>query len=254
MAGHNRTLSAALPQRPTRPWGIIPASPKSRQYLPAATSAERRWGPRSWQRQQWLRADLGRLSLRPHHDSPLHIRPAQAVRETALSGAAGAVGPAHVHVLYGQLHVRTPGGLPQMPETDVACILLAAHLLQPGLQSRQGMVIEGGCRVWEVWLGQGASGLCQPFSPRCRLGDTTSPLATEWPKLTGVHISSAHDFQRADTQGGGTGSIKRWPVCARALVAGLGKARCGGGGDQCLGGSADTGRQPGDGGFLNPEG
>ena len=27
MAGHNRTLSTTLPQRPTRPWGLTPASP-----------------------------------------------------------------------------------------------------------------------------------------------------------------------------------------------------------------------------------
>ena len=27
MAGHSRTLSTTLPQRPTRPWGLTPASP-----------------------------------------------------------------------------------------------------------------------------------------------------------------------------------------------------------------------------------
>ena len=27
MAGHNRTLSTTLPQRPTRPWGLTAASP-----------------------------------------------------------------------------------------------------------------------------------------------------------------------------------------------------------------------------------
>lgn len=47
-----------------------------------------------------------------------------------------------------------------MPQTDIALIPLAAHLLQPALQGRQGMVIEGGVRIGE-WSGHGASGLLQ---------------------------------------------------------------------------------------------
>ena len=72
-----------------------------------------------------------------------------------------------------------------MPETDIAFVPLATHLLQPGLQGRQGVVIERGVGIGE-WSGHGASGLlqdqdagqtgteeqragqhdqCQPFSP-----------------------------------------------------------------------------------------
>ena len=34
MAGHSRTLSTTLPQRPTRPWGLTPASPYPKLGLP----------------------------------------------------------------------------------------------------------------------------------------------------------------------------------------------------------------------------
>ena len=35
MAGHSRTLSTTLPQRPTRPWGLTPPSPYPKLGLAA---------------------------------------------------------------------------------------------------------------------------------------------------------------------------------------------------------------------------
>ena len=39
MAGHNRTLSTTLPQRPTRPWGLTPPSPYPKPGLGKAVLA-----------------------------------------------------------------------------------------------------------------------------------------------------------------------------------------------------------------------
>ena len=53
MAGHNRTLSTNLPQRPTRPWGLTPASPYPKLGLtrtPIARSSLQRHDTRQQQR------------------------------------------------------------------------------------------------------------------------------------------------------------------------------------------------------------